>query len=131
MSRNNSNSNSNSNSASVRKETYSTSTIIIIVSLLGLVGICIYLYNSYKAFKASLFATNITQSYASCPDYWDTIGKDKCQNVNGLGSCSKINGANTMDFSSEIFTNANTGNYAKCKWAKACNITWGNVDRLC
>ena len=123
--------NSNSNSNSIRKETYSTSSIIIIVSLLGLVGIFIYLYNSYKAFKAKLLATNITQIYASCPDYWDTISKDKCQNVNKLGSCSITNGANTMDFSGDIFTNANTGNYAKCKWAKACNIAWGNVDRLC
>jgi len=36
-----------------------------------------------------------------------------------------------MDFSGVIFTNANTGNYAKCKWAKACNVSWSGIDRLC
>ena len=120
------------NNTSVRKQTYSSSTVVIIISLLALVGICIYLYNSYKEFKARLLSANsAANAYTECPDYWDTIGNGKCQNVNSLGSCSKIKGANTMDFSGEVFTNTNTGNYAKCKWAKACNIAWGNIDRMC
>jgi hypothetical protein len=36
-----------------------------------------------------------------------------------------------MDFNDEIFLNNTTGNYAKCKWAKGCNVYWGNIDRLC
>ena len=50
---------------------------------------------------------------------------------NALGSCSKTEGANVMDFGGEVFTNKNTGDYAKCKWAKSCNVSWGNIDRLC
>jgi len=36
-----------------------------------------------------------------------------------------------MDFNSDVFTNVNSGNYAKCKWAKGCNVSWGSIDRLC
>lgn len=119
------------NNHSIRRQTYSSSTVLIIVSILVLVGICIYLYNSYKDFKKKLLATNATMAYTTCPDYWDTIGNSKCQNSKSLGSCSKFPPSNIMDFSGEVFTNNNTGNYAKCKWAKACNIAWSGVDRLC
>lgn len=119
------------NNQSVRKQTYTSTTVFIIVGVLLFIGICIYLYNSYKAFKAKLLATNATIAYTTCPDYWDSLGNMKCQNSNSLGSCSTNPGANIMDFSGEIFTNGNTGNYAKCKWAKACNTAWSNIDRLC
>ena len=68
---------------------------------------------------------------STCPDYWDSIGSGKCQNTNSLGSCSNTEGANVMDFSGEVFTNKNTGDYAKCKWAKSCNVSWGHIDRGC
>ena len=42
-----------------------------------------------------------------------------------------MDGADVIDFSSEVFTNANTGNYAKCRWAKGCNVSWGGIDRSC
>lgn len=121
----------NNNNQTIRKQTYSSSTVLIVIAVLVLIGICIYLYNTYKEFKAKLLATNITLAYPACPDYWDTLGNGKCQNTNALGSCSTTSGSNIMDFSGEVFTNNNTGNYAKCKWAKACNVAWSNVDRLC
>jgi hypothetical protein len=121
----------NNNNQSIRKQNYSSTTVFIVIGVIVLVGICVYLYNTYKAFKAKLLATNVTLAYASCPDYWDSVGNGKCKNTNSLGSCSTTSGANVMDFSGEVFTNNNTGNYAKCKWAKACNIAWSNIDRLC
>ena len=121
----------NNNNHTIRKQTYSSTTVLIVVAVLVLIGICIYLYNSYKAFKAKLLATNVTVAFPACPDYWDSLGSGKCQNTKSLGSCSNTPGANIMDFSGDVFTNNNTGNYAKCKWAKACNIAWSNVDRLC
>jgi len=119
------------NNQTIRKQTYTSTTVLIIVGILGFVGVCIYLYNAYKVFKAKLLATNATVAYTACPDYWDSIGNGKCQNSNALGSCSTTPGANIMDFGGNIFTNGNTGNYAKCKWAKGCNIAWSNIDRLC
>ncbi len=122
-------SNNNAANSKIRSSNYTSTTFIIIVAVLAIVFIIIYLYNSYQA--AKLLATSITIQSPSCPDYWNSIGNGKCQNVNSLGSCSKDNGANIMDFSSEVFTNNNTGNYAKCKWANACGVSWSSVDRLC
>ena len=119
----------NNNVQATKKPTYSSTTFIIIAGVLILVFIIVYLYNSYK--KASLLATTATVAYSICPNYWDSIGNGKCKNTNSLGSCSNTGGANVMDFSSEIFTNPNTGNYAKCKWANACNVSWSNIERMC
>ena len=121
----------NNTNQTIRRQTYSSTTILIVVSILVIIGICIYLYNTYSAFKSKLLATNATTAYPACPDYWDTLGNNKCQNTKSIGSCSTTAGANIMDFGGEVFTNNNTGNYAKCKWAKACNVAWSNVDRLC
>ena len=118
------------NNRPIRRQTYTSDTIMIMVGVLVLAGICIYLYNNYKALKHSIMPT-ATLAMPQCPDYWDSVGNGQCQNTNGLGSCSTTPGANKMDFGGEIFTNANTGNYAKCKWAKACNVSWSGIDRLC
>lgn len=116
------------NNVTIRKTTYTSDKVIIIVAILGLIFIIIYIYNNYKSLAIKPTGASLG---TSCPDYWDSIGNSKCQNTNGLGSCSKIDGANIMDFSSDVFTNKNTGDYAKCKWAKACNVSWGHYDRVC
>jgi hypothetical protein len=110
---------------------YSGTTAVIIVSVLGLAFIIIYLYNQYKEYNAKLAAMGGKKAATICPDYWDSLGNGKCQNIHLLGSCSKENGANVMDFGGEVFKNNNTGDYAKCKWAKACNVSWSGIDRLC
>lgn len=109
--------------------TYSSTTFFIIIGVLLLVFIIVYSYNKYK--KNQLLTTSITLPYAMCPDYWDSIGNGKCQNTNNLGSCSKSPGNNIVDFSTEIFTNKNIGDYTKCKWANKCNVSWSNINRLC
>ena len=118
----------NNNNQKIRKSTYSGDTVLIIIGVLSLIFIIIYIYNNYK--KLSPTPTGTIMS-AMCPDYWDSIGNGKCQNTNSLGSCSNTEGANVMDFSGEVFTNKNTGDYAKCKWAKSCNVSWGHIDRGC
>ena len=117
------------NNQTVRKSTYSSTTFIIIVGVLSVVFIGVYMYNAYKA--SLLLITSVTVPATMCPDYWDSLGNGKCKNSQYLGSCSKDEGANVMDFSGEIFTNQNTGNYSKCKWATACGVSWSGVDRLC
>lgn len=121
----------NNNNQSIRKSTYSTTTVFIIVGVLALIFIIVYLYNYYKTFAAQLLANSVKNAFTTCPDYWDSIGKSQCQNTNLLGSCSKAQGANIMDFGGQVFTNINTGNYSKCKWSKACNVSWSNIDKLC
>jgi hypothetical protein len=123
--------NNTSNTVIIRRSTYTASTVIIIISVLALAFIAVYLYNQYKEYNKKMLGTNITQGFAICPNYWDSIGNGKCQNTHLLGSCSNNEGANIMDFSGQVFTNKNTGDYAKCKWARACNVSWSGVERLC
>ena len=120
------------NTKSIRKTTYTSDKVIIIVGVLGLIFIIIYIYNYYKKIIASTLPTNTGAALGTtCPDYWDSIGNHKCQNSKKIGNCSKIDGADVMDFGSDVFTNINTGNYAKCKWAKGCNVSWSGIDRTC
>ena len=116
------------NNQTIRKATYSSDTVIIIIGVLSLIFIIIYIYQNYKKMLPSPTGNIIS---TTCPDYWESIGKNQCKNVNGLGSCSNTEGANIMDFGVDVFTNTNTGDYSKCKWAKSCNVSWGNIDRLC
>jgi len=111
-----------------KQNTYTSTTFIIIISCIVILGIIIYLYNYYKSIVS---ATNITVAYTACPDYWDSIGESKCKNTNMLGVCNKTKGGDVIDFSNEIFSNNNTGNYSKCKWTKGCGLSWSNIDRLC
>ena len=111
-------------------QNYSTSTFIYIIIFLSLAFGIIYLWNFYKTFKTQLQATQAMLK-AGCPDYWESIGNGKCQNVNFIGSCANSTGSNIIDFGGEIFTNSNTGDYAKCKWASACNTAWTGIDRIC
>ena len=121
--------NNNNNSKIIRKTNYSSTTFIVIIGVLSLAFVIVYLYNTYKA--AKLLATSVTIPYSICPSYWDSIGNGKCQNTNAIGSCSKDKGSNIVDFSGEIFTNKNTGDYSKCKWANKCNVSWSGIDKLC
>ena len=126
------NTNANTNTKFIRNKTYSTNKVIIIIGLLSVIFIIVYIYNNYTKIIASTLPTNTGSAIgATCPDYWDSIGNGKCQNTKKIGSCSKTDGADVMDFSSELFNNINIGNYAKCKWAKGCNVSWSGIDRTC
>jgi hypothetical protein len=124
------NNNTNGNSNKIRKATFNTNTVIIAIGVLSLIFIIIYIYKSYKNLSITPTKTGAALG-ATCPDYWDSIGNGRCQNSKKIGSCSKMDGADVIDFSSEVFTNTNTGNYAKCRWAKGCNVSWGGIDRSC
>jgi hypothetical protein len=121
-------SSSNNNSQYIRKSNYTSTTFIVILGTLGVIGIVIYIYNN---FYNNLPSPTATLTSSICPDYWDSIGNSKCKNTKSLGVCSNTEGSNTVDFSGDVFTNKNTGDYSKCKWAKACSISWSNIDRLC
>ena len=110
---------------------YATTTVVIyVIGFLALVLMIVYFYNQYKAVKEQEKANTKDRYMAPCPDYWENVGENKCRNVFKLGNCAL--GDNTvMDFSDKVFQDVSTGGYAKCKWAKGCNVYWGNVDRLC
>lgn len=104
--------------------------IIYLIIFLALGLAILYLWNYYQQLKNILTITK-PLLVSDCPDYWESIGNGKCQNVNYLGSCANVAGNNIVDFSGDLFNNMNVGNYAKCKWATSCNTSWSGVDRLC
>ncbi len=69
---------------------------------------------------------------AECPDYWLVEGPGKCRNANKMGLCltNGIEGG-LMNFDTDFFKNANTGRYAKCRWAKKCHVAWDGIDDIC
>ena len=69
---------------------------------------------------------------AECPDYWIVEEPNKCRNFNKLGKClTKGNEGGVMDFDTDFFKNPQTGNYAKCRWAKKCHVAWDGIDQIC
>jgi hypothetical protein len=108
---------------------------IYILGVLLVVAAGVYFWNQYKEWSAQNALVSGEQAKQAqmleCPDYWETVGKNICKNTNKIGKCSITPGNDTMDFNDEIFTNSQSGNYSKCKWAKSCNVVWGGVDKLC
>ena len=93
--------------------------------------IIIYYYKQYASeVKSKVRGDKIIR--AECPDYWLVEAPLKCRNANKMGLCFK-NGDNggLMDFDTEFFKNPQTGNYAKCRWAKKCHVSWDGIDDIC
>ncbi len=57
---------------------------------------------------------------SECPDYWETIGPNKCRNTLKLGKCAD------MDFNDPKY-NGPTGTAEKCKWANSCGLVWDGL----
>ena len=114
------------------KKFFDTSTFVIIIVVLFVSIFIIYTYRAYKTFQNKAKEEQKLQSRpAKCPDYWEVGDGNVCKNVHLLGSCSNTVDNNQMNFDDEIFTHPRTGNYAKCKWAKGCNLEWQGVNNLC
>jgi hypothetical protein len=76
-----------------------------------------------------------------CPDFFEidgTKGKDEiyCKNVYKLGKCHRDKNS-PISFNEDEFTDSSTykgvkkGDYNKCLWAKACDVSWEGLDKLC
>jgi hypothetical protein len=106
---------------------------ILTMTMIFIVGVFViyYTYNSYQSYKISKL-DNDPRPLPVCPDYWESIGKGTCRNVHKIGDCRTGDSPNdTIDFSSNIFTNKVSGNYMKCKWAKECHAPWEGIDDMC
>ena len=114
------------------KSNFSSTTVVVIIGILSVTILAIYIYNMYKDMKEQVLDNAKNQVLpAECPDYWVSLGNKKCKNVMKLGKCNKSEGSDVIDFDNVVFTNSNTGDYAKCKWARACDVYWGVIDRAC
>lgn len=82
-----------------------------------------YLFREYKKTEEALKKSKMTPQ---CPDYWKTVGNNRCQNVKNIGRCN-LGGQNTMDFSDKLYAE----DINKCKWSKFCEASWEGIDHLC
>lgn len=103
-------------------------SVIYIIAVLIFLYTIIYYYRQYK--KGKPVAEKRIR--AECPDYWSVEGPSRCRNLKKLGKCltSGPEGG-LMDFDNDYFNNINTGNYAKCRWAKKCHVAWDGIDQIC
>jgi len=58
---------------------------------------------------------------SQCPDYFDVIGENQCENRKGLGSC-----LGTINFSDPKYR-GHEGLKEKKEWAKGCGVTWDGI----
>jgi hypothetical protein len=106
-------------------------TAIYTFAVVLFVFILVYYYRQYsKETKSQLRGDKIIR--AECPDYWMVEGPSKCRNVNKMGLClTRGSEGGLMDFDTDFFKNQQTGNYAKCRWAKKCKVAWDGIDDIC
>ena len=108
-----------------------TDIIIYVVGIFLFLFIIIHYYRQYNT-KVNDTKKKEVIIRAECPDYWLVEGPNKCRNANKLGKClTKGNEGGLMDFDNEYFNNTETGNYAKCRWAKKCHVAWDGIDQIC
>ena len=122
--------NNKGNHDSSSNESYFNDMLTMAIVVIVGVFIIYYLYTSYTALTTEKAVD--PRPIPKCPTYWDVIEGSKCRNVHKIGKC-RIGKPpeDTMDFSSDLFTNKKTGDYMKCKWAKECHAPWEGIDELC
>ena len=121
---------------------YMTSNVfIIVIIVIFIIYTLYYIYsvmNAVKKNRNKKAKANLTSGV--CPNYWESVKVTKdiegnlihtCRNKHFLGSCSLTPGQNEFTFSDDIFTNSQTSDMAKCKFAKQCDLTWTGYDNLC
>lgn len=66
-----------------------------------------------------------------CPDYWETVGPNACENVKRIGKCNTSTGNTKMDFDKFDQFKGEKGPVNKCNWAKGCQVSWEGIQELC
>jgi len=93
--------------------------------------IIIHYYRQYSS-HAKKTSEEPTRIRPECPDFWMVEGPNKCRNSQKLGKClTQGPNGGMMDFNTDFFNNKQTGNYAKCRWAKNCHTAWDGIDHIC
>ena len=101
-------------------------TELIIVIILIFVTMGTYYFYSYREYSKIQEALKKNRLTPQCPDYWKSVGDNKCQNIKKLGRCN-LGNDNIMDFSGKLYEK----DINKCMWSKFCESSWEGVDHLC
>ena len=108
-----------------------TNVVIYIFGGFLFLFIIIHYYRQYSS-HASKENKGPKRIRPQCPVYWVQESNGKCRNVHKLGRClTRGERGGLMDFSGDYFQNRDSGNYAKCKFARNCGISWDGIDSIC
>lgn len=102
-------------------------TELIIVIIIVLVTMGTYYYYSYREYNKIQVALAQNKLTPQCPDYWRSVGDNKCKNEKNIGRCNLSSGNDVMEFSDKLFEK----DINKCMWSKHCEASWEGVDNLC
>lgn len=94
------------------KKTTIIISVIILALILFFIGIMISRTQANKVWPPMV---------SECPDYFDVVGLEKCNNSKNLGSCSGV-----TDFSGPEWQGS-SGLLKKKDWAKKCGVVWDGI----
>jgi hypothetical protein len=87
---------------------------IILAGTLTVIGFTIYHSKS---------TTKYPPEISECPDYWESVGPNKCRNTLNVGKCPNDD---VVDFNQPKYSGP-TGLAEKCKWASNCGLVWDGL----
>ena len=108
------------------KQQFQQNQELILVILFVFICMGTYYYYLFREYKKTQDALKLAKVVPQCPDYWKSLGDNKCQNVKNIGRCN-LGQNNTMDFSDPLYEE----DTSKCKWSKFCEASWEGIDHLC
>ena len=92
--------------------------ITIIVALVILILMLLLVaYMMHRAKQTAAWPPMISE----CPDYFEVVSPEVCNNVKGLGSCHGV-----INFSSPNYQ-GQAGLKQKKAWATQCGVTWDGI----
>jgi hypothetical protein len=67
-----------------------------------------------------------------CPDYWNPIGNNICENTHNIGvpECLKKPHGKIKNIQNNRVSFHGVSKENKCSWAKKCEVPWEGVDTL-
>jgi len=104
-------------------------TSIIVIGIIIVLLVIFKIVKDIRTVSQNRLAEQIkAKEISACPDYWETVGQNKCRNIHKLGKCGHNN---DVDFNDDMFVDKRTGNMMKCRYAKQCDISWEGASSLC
>lgn len=104
-------------------------TIVSILSIVIILGFLLFIFFDVQNLIKEKDNTEMEDvKMNQCPDFFeiDETKKDVyCKNTFNLGSGQDFDGSN------KIYKDFSKKEEAKCNWARANDVSWDGIDRLC
>lgn len=93
-------------------------TTIIVALVILILMLVLVAFMMHRAKETAAWPPMISE----CPDYFEVVSPQVCNNVKGLGSCP----GNRIDFTDPKYQ-GKAGLKQKKIWAQGCGVTWDGI----